>query len=186
MSNTWTRRQEWGAHASVAVVTLAAACIAFKAFPELVHDEVATFSSVGTFITVYAALFAVVEALRARSAAREADLAAKLVAERFRRLLRTESITSCTNHIEVALETLKDGSGIPITLLSKIVGLYSQLFAQDIARAGSVHAANNAIVLSYLNLAKPQKNPRKTIAALTQMKGHLLVLKDSIIFPERP
>lgn len=172
------------AHVIVLLVTVGTAYLVFEAYPDLISGDVATFGSVGVFVTIYAALFALIEALRAKSTARVAESATKEVAETFRRMSRTESITACAHHIETAIETFNDGHGLPITLLSKIVALYSQVFSAIILDSKSEHAEAKALIVAFIGHPKPPKNPTKTLVALTQMKSHLLIVKESIVFPE--
>lgn len=97
-------------------------------FPELWVGTVTTFATVGSFVTLYGVIFAVIETWRARAASEIARQAASDASRKVLALYNIKSISECQACIHNALNELDKVGWASTAALSRILELYTAEF----------------------------------------------------------
>lgn len=102
----------WSHFLSLSIVLVAGIACSWR-WPNLVKDEVASFSTIGFFVTLYGVIFAIIEVRRAKSAAELAEHAAKKAHDKINDFFNVRDIVECIKAIETAVSCIDDGQKIP-------------------------------------------------------------------------
>ncbi|MBB3005383.1 hypothetical protein FHX57_007780, partial [Paraburkholderia tropica] len=115
----------------------------------LPHLQQPDSASVGSFITLYGVVFALIELAYTRSAAELAATAAKRVFDAMSRLGAVEQITDCQAYIKTAVACIDDGVAVPSAVMLDIVKIYSRVFQVQLEDASSEHRKNRSLLEAY-------------------------------------
>lgn len=156
-----------GWHITAVAFTVLFAIAMFYFRPTLGKDTPTLVGSVGSFITLYAALFAVIELWRARSALHESTSEAKRVFSGLNRLVEAERITACQSSIKYALTCIDRNSQIPTETVAEIVQVYSRVFHKELANPDSEHRIHRSHIVGYryIKKSKPDVQPVSALPA---------------------
>ena len=102
-----------------------------RAYPNLVKDEVTTFSYFVGWGTIYGLIVALAEILRLNGVSREV---ARAVSESTKSAVNEydrENLAECRSLITAALENLQQESAVAYSTLNRISYLYSSYFSED-------------------------------------------------------
>lgn len=165
------------------LVVLVVAVICFACDKELYDGIPKTLGSVGSFLTIYAVIFAIIELARTRSAAELAEQAAELAEQKVAEvvkvvedLMTAREISECQAAVEYALDGITRSEGISGSHIVKIIRLYSQVFPLEMKDERSRHRKNRTILESYefgASDAAKAGVPKNTKRALLEISGHL-------------
>jgi hypothetical protein len=148
--------------------------------PTLVRDPPTTVGTVGTLVTIYGVVFAIIELIRMRTATKQAVEAARKVFDSFATLVTAREITECQVGIQIAVDALDECRAIPSSLIVQIVKLYSQVFHKELADETSLHRRNRSTIESYSfneNSVLLTVSNNHTKRALTSVAGQLAQLQ---------
>ncbi|MGS0981971.1 hypothetical protein [Burkholderia glumae] len=154
-------------HVAAVVFTVLFAVVMFYFRPALGKDTPTLVGSIGSFITLYAALFAVIELWRARSAVHESTSEARRVFSGLNRLVEAERITACQSSIKDALICIERNSQIPTATVAEIVQVYSRVFHKELADPASQHRVYRSHIegYQYIKKSKPGVQPASALPA---------------------
>lgn len=150
-------------------------------FPTLLEGPINSLTSVGTFITLYGVLFAVIELFRLKSVALIAAAKASEVYDELHRLRTAEMATRCQTLIHAALRCTEQKTQIPDPLLNEILSVYRELFAREFEAENNNHGDLEGYVMAYVDADRSgrYKRPNRTIVALIGMSTNLAARKNS-------
>lgn len=126
-------------------------CLAISAIwrAELYDNVLTTFSAIGTFLTAYGLIFAIIELLRAKEASERVNAAAEKAFATVNSLVTAREIIECQNTIKNAMDSIDEKNWISGRSLQQILQLYSQIFHTQIADEKSKHRKNKSTLESY-------------------------------------
>lgn len=158
-----------------AIPILLALLVILRWYPDLFppHDHNAAFSTVGTLITVYAAIIAVVEIIRARGIAQKIFGEAQKVAGVIGNFHLIQEIVECQDFLGMAICALEDEVPIPPTALTAIIKVYSKLFREEMSNSESVYAECRARLYAYKSSAKGKVLRQNTLVSLRVILGQV-------------
>jgi hypothetical protein len=140
------------------------------ALPELWQGSVATFATIGGFVTVYGVVFAIIETWRARAAS---EMACRAAAEANRRvviLYNVKNIAECQACIRDTLGDLDKDGWASTAALSRILELYTAEFHEAYRDPGSQQRESIAALQSHAASASGPLKGRP----LTRLKDTLV------------
>lgn len=142
-------------------------------YSDLTKDVPTTFATVTGFATVFGVASALIEIVRARSAAVLAAAEAKRAAASVRALYGIGSLSECQSCIEYALEGIDKEGQVSLSPLSRIVKLYISEFHDQYALESSHHRENVLVLQSYASLRQINKPTHRLREALLSMMADL-------------
>jgi len=151
-------------------------------YPNLIKDDVTSFSTIGGIVTIYGVIFTIIEVIRARNAAVLAESESKKVYLRLTTTYDLKDITKCQIAIELALTSIEKNETIPASTLSNIVNVYSHIFHNEIENDDSPRRKNRTILCSYAFKEATNSKPSSKIKlqeCLTSIAGDLSVVAGS-------
>lgn len=140
----------WRPHAVGLAACVALGAISFWRYPSLADDPKSTFAFVISWITVFALFVALIEILRAESAASLARQAAVSAKEGVEGLYFQRDLSECRICIENALKSLDENKSVAHSALSRIVFLYSSRFSREYENDSSEVRRHCLIVEGYV------------------------------------
>ncbi|WP_181703321.1 hypothetical protein [Chthonobacter albigriseus] len=138
--------------------------------PELWSNRVAVFSTASGFLTFYGVVFAVIETWRARSASELAREAARSANRRITDLTKIRNAAECQLCIKSSLQDLDKEGWVSISLLSRVIELYSAEFYAAYDQKNSPQSLAIAALQSHAISAPGPLKPK----AFGRLKGTLV------------
>ncbi|WP_157581897.1 hypothetical protein [Rhodanobacter spathiphylli] len=143
-------------------------------YPDLLSGNHSTaFSTIGTFVTVYATVVALVEIIRARGIAQQIFGEAEKVSGVIADFHMIQEVVECQEFLGTAICALEDEVAIPPTALNGIIKVYSKTFRDQLADGESLHSECRARLYAYKSSAKDKLLRQNTLVALRTILGHL-------------
>ena len=136
-------------HVITALLTSLIGGIVIWYWPELIKDKATGLGTLGFFVTAYAAVFTIIEVIRAGNAALLAKDAARETAGRVEALHDARNAAECQTLIESALDRLNEEGTVSASSLARIVKLYVAEFSVSYAEETSPHREQVGMVNSY-------------------------------------
>jgi len=140
--------------------------------PELWHDTVTIFATVGGFFTIYGVAFTIIETWRARSASEQARAAVERASRSIANLHGVKGIAECQTCIRAVLEDLGKVGWASTAALSRIIELYTAEFHEAYANPVS---DERGLVLALQSHAASAPGPLKG-KALARLKNTLITM----------
>jgi hypothetical protein len=160
------------------MVIFAIGLISLVLIPDLWRDNVAIFSSLGGFVTVYGVAFAVIETWRARSASEMAESAAKEASSNVTKILNIKNISECKQCIRSTILDLEKDGWASTSALTRILELYVSEFCNEYVDENSNQRNLVASLRSHAaNASGPLKQAacKRLKATLVDMLSHLTI-----------
>ena len=167
-------------HLTAAGLCLAVSVLLLWFFCDLRKDVVTTFGTIGSCVTIYGVIFAIIELRRAKAASLMAQEAATKVFETVTGLITAREITECQAVIHAAVCSIDEGKAIPSALLQQVIRLYSQIFHSEVAKEDTPHRKCRSVIQSYSfnpNTTTKASSSRRTRQALLSITGHPAMLQ---------
>lgn len=152
-----------------AVISVGLVCY----YSDLTKDPPTTFATVSGLATLYGVAFAILEVIRARSAASLAAVEASRAAASVSTLYGLGALSECQSCIEYALEGIDKDGQVLSSPLSRIMKLYIEEFHREYLDERSAQRENVSIVQSYASLQQPNRPAHKVKKALMAMMADI-------------
>ncbi|MBN3822599.1 hypothetical protein G3O00_03070 [Burkholderia sp. Ac-20384] len=153
-----TSYRGWHIAAAVGTATLAGLLFYFR--PALGKDTITLIGSIGSFITLYGTLLAIIELKRAKSAVEESTSAAKRVFSGMTKIIDAERITECRSAIKTAVTCIENDTAIPQAIIIEILESYERVFHAELDDEKSIHRENKAHILTYRYIKKSTRSTK--------------------------
>jgi len=143
-------------------------------YPDLLtRDHGTTFSTIGTLITLYATIVALVEIIRARGIAERIFGEATKVSSVICNFHLIQEIVECQDFLSTAICALEDEVAIPPTALNGIIKVYSKVFRDRLSDGASIHAECRGRLYAYKSSAKDKLLRHNTLVSLRTILGQM-------------
>jgi hypothetical protein len=169
-------------HLVAFLLVVVAGFVLVNRHPELLVGASTSLGTIGTILTVYGVVFAIVELMRAKASIRIAGEQSGKVLQQVTKLVAVREIEECYASVRMAVEALDASNGIPNALVVRIIKSYSQIFASELDNPKSDHRKNLSVLESYVFQAEsmgkdiravPKPRTMKALSAIVRSLGTL-------------
>ncbi|WP_152976969.1 MULTISPECIES: hypothetical protein [Burkholderia] len=133
--------------------------------PSTFKDAPTSVGTIGSFVTLFGVVFAIIELRYTRTAAELAAAEAARVRDAMSRTISIEHIVECQASIEAAIASLDAGTPAAPYVMAHIVKIYSRVFASEVEKDDSDHRKTRSLIQSY------QLNPNSAIVSGTNQRS---------------
>lgn len=171
-------------HVGTFIVTLLLCILTIRHYPTLNESRLIEFSIVSGYLTLYGVMVAIIEVIKTKSAAEEANKRAAAVFKKMDDLYGLRDITTCLSAIEMAIDSVNRGEHISASSLMTISKVYCSVFHEEIANENSEHRKNNSLLNSFSHAAESSSirnktKLKKTLLSMSSQLAHVAGQKTS-------